>query len=58
MLRKSSCLNVFDTKYVQNHYLEGKFSENRYCKMHVAQHMFKTVSLKPNAKDIITLKCI
>ena len=58
MLRKSSCLHAFDTKYVQNHYFEGKCSENHYLKMHVAPHMFKTVTLKANAKDIITLKCI
>ena len=58
MLRKSSCLNVSDTKYVQNHYFEGKCSENRYLNMHVAPHMFKTITLKANAKDIMTVKCI
>ena len=26
--------------------------------MHVAPHMYKTITLKANAKDIITLKCI
>ena len=58
MLRKSSCLNVFNTKYVQNCYFAGKCSENRYFKMHVAPHMFKTITLKANVKDISTLKCI
>ena len=58
MLRKSSHLNEFDTKYVQNCYFEGKCSENHYLKMHVAPHMYKTVTLKANAKDIITLKYI
>ena len=58
MLRKSSCLNAFDTKYVQNHYFEGKCSENRYLKMHVAPHIYKTVTLKATAQEIITLKCM
>ena len=54
MLRKSSLLNAFGTKYVQNHYLECKCSENLYFKMHVAPHMYKTVTLKANAKEIVT----
>ena len=58
ILRKSSRLNVSDTKYVQNHYFEGKCSENCYLNMHVAPHMFKTITLKANAKDIMTVKCI
>ena len=33
-------LNASDTKYVQNHYFEGKCSENRYLNMHVAPHMY------------------
>ena len=58
MLRKSSHENAFDTKYVQNRYFEGKCSENHYIKMHLAPHMCKTVTLKANAKEIITWKCI
>ena len=50
MPRKSSLENAFDTKYVHNHYLEGKCSENRYCKMCLAQN----VTLKANAKEIVT----
>ena len=57
MLRKLSLLNAFDTKYVQKHYFEGKFKGNCYFKMHLAPHMYKTITLKANAKDIITLKC-
>ena len=58
MVRKLLIENAFDTKYVQNHYFEGKCSENHYFKMHVAQHMCKTVTLKANAQEIFTLKCI
>ena len=58
MLRKSSLENAFDTKYVQNRYCKGKCSENRYLKMHVAPHMYKTITLQATAQEIITLKCI
>ena len=47
-----------DTKYVQNHYFEGKCLENRYFKMHMAPHMYKTMTLKTNAQDIVTCKCM
>ena len=56
MLRKLSLLNAFGTKYVQNHYFEGKCSENHYFKMHVAPHMCKTVNLNADAQEIITVK--
>ena len=58
MLRKSSLENVFDTKYVQNHYFEGKCYENCYLKMHLAPHMCKTITLKANAREIITVKYV
>ena len=58
MLRKSLLENAFDTEYVQNHYFTGKCSENRHFKMHVAPHMCKTITLKANAKKIVTLKCM
>ena len=49
---------AFDTTYVQNHYFEGKCSENHYFKMHLTPHMYKIITLKANAKEIFTLKCI
>ena len=58
MLRKSSLENVFDTKYVQNHYFEGKCSGNGYFKMHLTPQRHKNTTLKANAKEIITVKCI
>ena len=58
MLRKSLLENTFDAEYVQNCYFKGKCSGNRQLKMHVAPHMFKTVTLKANAQEIITWKCI
>ena len=58
MLRKSSLLNAFSTTYVQNRYFAGKCSGNHYFKMHLAPHMYKIVTLKANAKKIITSKCI
>ena len=54
MLRKSLLENAFDAKYVQNHYFKDKCSGNRHLKMHVASHMCKTITLKANAKEIIT----
>ena len=54
MLRKSSLKNAFDTTYVQNHYFEGKCSENCYFKMHLIPNMCKTIMLKENAKEIVT----
>ena len=46
MLTESLLENAFDVKYVQNHYFEGKCSENHYLKMHfgskyVQNHYFK-----------------
>ena len=58
MLRKSSLKNVFDTTYIKKCYFEGKCYENHYLKMHVAPHMCKTCTLKANAQEIITVKCI
>ena len=58
MLRESSLQNAFGTKYVQNHYLEGKWSGNCHFYMHLAPNMYKTVTLNANAKKIVTLKCI
>ena len=58
MLRKSSLEHAFDTTYVQNYYFDGKCSENRYFKMHLAPHMCKTITVKANAKEIIIWKCI
>ena len=58
MLRKLSLQNAFDTTYVQNHYFEGKCKGNRHIKMHLTPHMYKIVTLKANAKEIVTLKCI
>ena len=58
MVSKSSLENVFDTKYIQNCYFEGTCEGNRYLKMHVAPHMCKTIMLKANAQEIVTLKCI
>ena len=58
MLRKSSLENAFDTKYIQNRYFEGTCEGNCYFKMDVAQHMCKTITLKANAQEIVTLKCI
>ena len=42
--------------YVQNHYFEGKCSENHYFKMRLTPNMYKIITLKANAKEIITLK--
>ena len=58
MLRKASLENAFDTTYVQNCYFAGKCQENHYLKMHLAPHMYKTITLKANAKEIVTWKCI
>ena len=58
MLRKSLLENVFDTNYVQNCYFEGKCQGNRHFKMRLTPHMYKIITLKANAKEIITLKCI
>ena len=57
MLRKSSIENAFDTTYVQNHNFAGKCSGNHHLKMHLTPHMYKTVTLRANAKEIITWKC-
>ena len=58
MLRKSLLENAFDTKYVQHHYFEGKCQGNRHCKMHLTPNMYKIITLKANAQEIITLTCI
>ena len=61
MLRKSllwKCMS--DAKYVQNHcYFEGKCLENcHFENAFDAPHMCKTITLKANAKEIITYKYI
>ena len=70
MLRKSSLLHAFGTKYVQNHYFECKYYENLHFKMHLAPHMYKTgyfegkclgnhyfkMHLAPNMYKIVNLK--
>ena len=58
MLRKSLLTNAFGTKYVQNCYFEGKCSGNHYLKMHLLQNMYNIITLKANAKKIITWKCV
>ena len=58
---KSFCMlhtDAFGTTYVQNCYFAGICSENHYLKMHLAPHMCKTITLKANDKEIVTLKCI
>ena len=37
---------------------EGKCKGNRYLKMHMTPNMYKIITLKANAKEIITLKCM
>ena len=56
MLRTSLLENACGTIYVQNYDFEGKCSGNRYLKMHLTPHMYKIVTLRANAKEIITLK--
>ena len=46
--------NVFNTKYVQNCYFECKCLENFHLKMYLTPNMYKIVTLKANAKEIIT----
>ena len=58
MVRKSLLENAFDTILVQNRYFEGKCSGNRHLKMHLTPNMYKIITVKANAKEIITLKCI
>ena len=58
MVRKSLLENAFDTIYVQNCYFEGKCSGNNHLKMHLTPNMYKIVTLKANAKEIVTVKCI
>ena len=50
--------NAFDTKYVQNHYFEGKCSGYCQFKMHLTPKMYKIITLKANAKEIVTVKCV
>ena len=54
MLRKSLLENAFGTTYVQNCYFEGNCSGNHYFKMHVTPNMYKIITLKANAKEIVT----
>ena len=54
MLRKSLLKNAFDAKYVQNRYFVGKCSGNCHFKMHLTTNMYKMITLKANAKEIIT----
>ena len=56
MLRKSLLKNAFGTTYVQNCYFEGNCWGNRYFKMCLTPNMYKIVSLKTNAKEIVTWK--
>ena len=35
-----------------------QMQENHYFKMHLAPHMYETITLQANAKEIVTLKCI
>ena len=58
MLRRSLLENVFDTKFVQKCYFADKCSGNHYFKMLLTPNMYKIVTLKANAKEIVTLKCI
>ena len=46
-------MHLTPTMY-KKHYFEGKCSENCYFKMHLAPHMYEIVTLKANAKKIIT----
>ena len=54
MLRKLLLENACGTIYVQNHYFEGKYSGNRYLKMHLTPNMYKIITWKANAKEIVT----
>ena len=56
MLRRSLPENVFDTKFLQNHYFADKCSGKRYFKMLLMPNMYKIITLKANANEIITLK--
>ena len=47
--------NAFGTKYVQNHYFEGKCQRNHHCKMHLTLNMYKIVTLKAKAQEFITV---
>ena len=58
MLRKLLLENTCGTIYVQNLYFAGKCSGNHYLKMHLTPNMYKNITLKVNAKEIITWKCI
>ena len=57
MLRKSLLENAFNTKYVQNYDFKGTCEENCYLKMCVTPNMYKIITVKTNAKEIITEKC-
>ena len=59
MLRKfllDKC--IWHAKYVQNCYFEGKCKGNHHLKMHLAPNMCKIITLKANAKKIITVKML
>ena len=43
---------------LQNRYFEGKCQGNRHFKMHLTPTMYKIITLKANAQEIVTLKCI
>ena len=58
MLRKLLLENACDTKYVQNHYFEDKCSWNHQFKMLLMPNMYKIITLKANAKEIITDKML
>ena len=42
----------------KKHYFEGECWENSYFKMHFTPHVYKNITLKANAKEIISWKCM
>ena len=56
--KKSLLYNAFDTKYVQNHYFEGKCQGNCHFKMHLTPNMYQIITLQANAKGNLYFKCI
>ena len=58
ILRKSLPENACNTKYVQNYDLKGTCKENCYLNMCVTPNMYKIITVKTNAKEIITEKCL
>ena len=58
MLGKLLPKNACGTTYVQNHYFEGKCQGHRYLKINLTPNMSKIITVKANAKESVTLKCI